>query len=43
MQLHSLKQHWAGGSHLRKNKTEYHKYHNHINSEEVTELIRKLL
>ena len=40
MQLHSLKQHWAGGSHLRKNKTEYH---NHINSEEVTELIRELL
>ena len=35
MQLHSLKQHWAGGSHLRKNKTGYH---NHINSAEVTEL-----
>jgi hypothetical protein len=40
MQLHSLKQRWAGGSHLRKNKTGYH---HHINSEEVTELIRELL
>jgi hypothetical protein len=40
MQLHSLKQHWAGGSHLRKNKTGYH---DRINSEEVTELIRELL
>jgi len=40
MQLHSLKQHWAGGSHLRKNKNEYH---NHINSEELTELTRELL
>ena len=38
-----LKLHWAGGSHtelaVRKNKTGYH---NHINSEEVTELIRQL-
>src|SRR5581483_11487543 len=38
-----LKLHWAGGSHteltVRKNKTGYH---NHINSEEVTELIREL-
>jgi hypothetical protein len=38
-----LKLHWAGGSHteltVRKNRTGYH---NHINSEEVTELIREL-
>ena len=38
-----LKLHWAGGSHteltVRKNRTGYH---NHINSEEVTELIRGL-
>ena len=38
-----LKLHWAGGSHteltVRKNKVGYH---NHINSEEVTELIREL-
>jgi DNA invertase Pin-like site-specific DNA recombinase len=38
-----LKLHWAGGSHteltVRKNKIGYH---NHINSEEVTELIREL-
>jgi hypothetical protein len=38
-----LKLHWAGGSHtevaVRKNKTGYH---NHINSQEVTELIREL-
>ena len=38
-----LKLHWAGGSHteltVSKNKTGYH---NHINSEEVTELIREL-
>jgi DNA invertase Pin-like site-specific DNA recombinase len=38
-----LKLHWAGGSHteltVRKNKSGYH---NHINSEEVTELIRQL-
>ena len=38
-----LKLHWAGGSHteltVRKNKTGYH---NHINSDEVTELIREL-
>ena len=38
-----LKLHWIGGSHteltVRKNKTGYH---NHINSEEVTELIREL-
>ena len=38
-----LKLHWAGGSHteltVRKNKTGYH---NHVNSEEVTELIREL-
>ena len=38
-----LKLHWTGGSHteltVRKNKTGYH---NHINSEEVTELIREL-
>jgi DNA invertase Pin-like site-specific DNA recombinase len=38
-----LKLHWAGGSHteltVRKNKTGYH---NHINSEQVTELIREL-
>ena len=38
-----LKLHWAGGSHteltVRKNKVGYY---NHINSEEVTELIRKL-
>jgi len=38
-----LKLHWAGGSHteltVRKNRTGYH---NHINSEEVTELIRQL-
>ena len=38
-----LKLHWAGGSHteltVRKNKTGYH---NFINSEEVTELIRQL-
>jgi hypothetical protein len=39
----NLKLHWAGGSHtqltVRKNKTGYH---NHINSEEVTGLIREL-
>jgi DNA invertase Pin-like site-specific DNA recombinase len=39
----NLKLHWAGGSHteltVRKNRTGYH---NHINSEEVTELIRDL-
>jgi len=38
-----LKLHWIGGSHteltVRKNKTGYH---NHINSEEVTEMIREL-
>lgn len=38
-----LKLHWVGGSHteltVRKNRTGYH---NHINSEEVTELIRGL-
>ena len=38
-----LKLHWTGGSHtvltVRKNKSGYH---NHINSEEVTELIREL-
>ncbi|WP_260740652.1 recombinase family protein [Tunturiibacter lichenicola] len=38
-----LKLHWVGGSHteltVRKNKVGYH---NHINSEEVTELIREL-
>jgi DNA invertase Pin-like site-specific DNA recombinase len=38
-----LKLHWAGGTHtelaVRKNRTGYH---NHINSEEVTELIREL-
>jgi hypothetical protein len=38
-----LKLHWAGGSHteltVRKNKTGHH---NHINSEEVTEMIRQL-
>src|SRR5438445_12448461 len=38
-----LKLHWAGGSHteltVRKNKIGCH---NHINSEEVTELIREL-
>jgi hypothetical protein len=38
-----LKLYWAGGSHteltVRKNRT---RYHNHINSEEVTELIREL-
>jgi DNA invertase Pin-like site-specific DNA recombinase len=38
-----LKLHWAGGSHTEltvpKNKTGYH---NHINSDEVTELIREL-
>lgn len=38
-----LKLHWVGGSHteltVRKNRTGYH---NHINSEEVTELIREL-
>jgi DNA invertase Pin-like site-specific DNA recombinase len=38
-----LKLHWTGGSHteltVRKNRTGYH---NHINSEEVTELIREL-
>ena len=38
-----LKLHWAGGSHteltVRKNKIGYH---NHINSEEVTDLIREL-
>ena len=38
-----LKLHWIGGSHteltVRKNRTGYH---NHINSEEVTELIREL-
>lgn len=38
-----LKLHWAGGSHTeltaRKNRTGYH---NHINSEEVTNLIREL-
>jgi hypothetical protein len=38
-----LKLHWAGGSHtelkVRKNRTGYH---NHINSEEVTELIGEL-
>ena len=38
-----LKLHWTGNSHteltVRKNKTGYH---NHINSEEVTELIREL-
>ena len=38
-----LKLHWAGGNHteltVRKNRTGYH---NHINSEEVTELIREL-
>ena len=38
-----LKLHWAGGSHteltVRKNKAGYH---NHINSDEVTELIREL-
>ncbi|HEY4045634.1 MAG TPA: hypothetical protein VGM27_02105 [Acidobacteriaceae bacterium] len=37
-----LKLHWAGGSHteltVRKNKTGHH---NHINSEEVTEMIRQ--
>jgi hypothetical protein len=39
-----LKLHWAGGSHteltIRKNKIGYH---NHINSEEVTDLIRELV
>jgi DNA invertase Pin-like site-specific DNA recombinase len=39
-----LKLHWAGGSHtaltVRKNKTGYH---NHINSDEVSELIRQLV
>jgi len=38
-----LKLHWVGGSHteltVRKNRTGYH---NHINSEEVTDLIREL-
>jgi len=38
-----LKLHWAGGSHtelaVRKNKTGHH---NHVNSEEVTDLIREL-
>jgi hypothetical protein len=38
-----LKLHWAGGSHTEltvpKNRTGYH---NHINSKEVTELIREL-
>jgi DNA invertase Pin-like site-specific DNA recombinase len=38
-----LKLHWAGGTHteltVRKNRTGYH---NHINSEEVTDLIREL-
>ena len=38
-----LKLHWAGGTHteltVRKNRTGYH---NHINSEEVTSLIREL-
>jgi len=38
-----LKLHWAGGSHTEltvpKNRTGYH---NHINSQEVTELIREL-
>jgi hypothetical protein len=38
-----LKLHWVGGSHtgltVSKNKTGYH---NHVNSEEVTELIREL-